>query len=71
MSRPAPPYAGGPAGPGWDEVRTAVVTPSPPHADDYWQLNDRAKVSRHTRPAQVRPDMPRTSVEQSTGKPGG
>jgi hypothetical protein len=67
---PAPPCAvdmGLPAGlgRGGDSSRHPV----PPHADEYsGQLNDRADTVPHTRPAEVRPDMPGTGVEQSTEK---
>jgi hypothetical protein len=73
VSRPAPPYAGEvglPTG-----VGTGSGQPSPPgpHRTPMSTLRSSTiarKLSRHTRPAEVRPDMPGTGVEQSTGKRG-
>jgi len=70
VSRLAPPGAGeGACRPGWDGMGIAVATRS--HRTLMGTLGSSAtagKLSRRTRPVEVRPDMPGTGVEQSTGK---
>jgi hypothetical protein len=70
VSRPAPPGAGeGACRPGWDRLGTAVATRSDRTLMSTLGSSATTRtLSRHTRPAEVRPDMPETGVEQSTGQ---
>jgi hypothetical protein len=70
VSRPAPPGAAeGACRPGWDRMGTAVATRSDRTLmSTLGSSATTRKLSRHTRPAEVRPDMPGTGVEQSTGQ---